>query len=67
MALPFKKQITWVHPEARYKGFDHAAKVALQFNVDYATCLGMVSEARNRGLMAPVVLMGKVICAVSYQ
>lgn len=34
-------------------------KVALQHNVDYATCLGMVKEARGKGLTAPVILMGK--------
>ena len=67
MALLFKNQTTCVHPEARnYKSLDHAAKVALQFNVDYATCLGMVREARNRGLTAPVILMGKVICPALY-
>jgi tryptophan synthase alpha subunit len=67
MVLQFKKQTTCVHPEARnYKGLDHAAKVALQFNVDYATCLGMVREARNRGLTAPVILMGKFTCSALY-
>ena len=47
------------HPT--YEIFDHGAKVALQFNVDYPTCLGMVREARNRGLTAPVILMGKIV------
>ncbi|KAH9066463.1 bifunctional tryptophan synthase TRP1 [Lactarius vividus] len=32
--------------------------VALQHNIDYATCLRMVKEARGRGLTAPVILMG---------
>ena len=27
-------------------------------NVDYATCLGLVREARSKGLTAPVLLMG---------
>ncbi len=66
MALLFKKQTTCVHPKARnYKSLDHAAQVALQFNVDYAMCLGMVREARNRGLTAPVILMGEVMCPAS--
>jgi tryptophan synthase len=34
-------------------------KVALQYNVDYATCLRMTKEARGRGLTVPVILMGK--------
>ncbi|KAI0028518.1 bifunctional tryptophan synthase TRP1 [Vararia minispora EC-137] len=32
--------------------------VALSHDVDYAQCLGMVREARNKGLKAPVILMG---------
>ncbi|KAI0748666.1 bifunctional tryptophan synthase TRP1 [Daedaleopsis nitida] len=32
--------------------------IALKNNVDYVQCLGMVREARNKGLTAPVLLMG---------
>lgn len=41
-------------------------KVALQHNVDYATCLGMVKEARGKGLTAPVILMGKAHSPLAY-
>ncbi|KIP06035.1 hypothetical protein PHLGIDRAFT_107440 [Phlebiopsis gigantea 11061_1 CR5-6] len=32
--------------------------IAVNNNVDYATCLGLVREARSKGLTAPVLLMG---------
>ncbi|KAL1939134.1 hypothetical protein VTO73DRAFT_10175 [Trametes versicolor] len=32
--------------------------VALKNDVDYVQCLGMVREARNKGLTTPVLLMG---------
>ncbi|KAI0647561.1 bifunctional tryptophan synthase TRP1 [Trametes meyenii] len=32
--------------------------VALNNNVDYVQCLGMLREARNKGLIIPVLLMG---------
>ncbi|THH27045.1 hypothetical protein EUX98_g7143 [Antrodiella citrinella] len=32
--------------------------IAVRNNVDYATCLGIVREARSQGLKAPVLLMG---------
>ncbi|KAL6301788.1 bifunctional tryptophan synthase TRP1 [Sparassis latifolia] len=32
--------------------------VALENNVDYATCLGLLRDARNKGLTVPVLLMG---------
>lgn len=41
-------------------------KVALQHNVDYAACLGMVKEARGKGLTAPVILMGKAHSPLAY-
>ncbi|KAI0006190.1 bifunctional tryptophan synthase TRP1 [Russula compacta] len=45
-------------PMADGPAIQETNNVALQFNVDYLTCLGMVREARNRGLTAPVILMG---------
>ncbi|KAH9966834.1 bifunctional tryptophan synthase TRP1 [Russula dissimulans] len=45
-------------PMADGPAIQETNNVALQFNVDYPTCLGMVREARNRGLTAPVILMG---------
>ncbi|KAH9996856.1 bifunctional tryptophan synthase TRP1 [Russula vinacea] len=45
-------------PMADGPAIQETNNVALQFDVDYATCLGMVREARNRGLTAPVILMG---------
>jgi hypothetical protein len=41
------------------------AQVALTHSVDYAMCLGMVKEARNKGLKAPVILMGARACGYS--
>jgi len=68
MAQLSKKQTTCVHPGAPHlPSLDHAAKVALQYHVDYPTCLGMVREARNRGLTAPVILMGKYMRPVSFR
>ncbi|TCD66188.1 tryptophan synthetase [Steccherinum ochraceum] len=32
--------------------------IAVKNNVDYATCLGIVREARTQGLKAPILLMG---------
>ncbi|PIL24494.1 hypothetical protein GSI_14249 [Ganoderma sinense ZZ0214-1] len=32
--------------------------IALNNNIDYAQCLGMVRDARNKGLTVPVLLMG---------
>lgn len=36
----------------------HASQIALENNIDYATCLSLVREARKQGLKAPVLLMG---------
>ncbi len=33
--------------------------MALKNNVDYVQCLGMVREARSKGLTVPVLLMGE--------
>jgi hypothetical protein len=42
--------------------FDHsntdASQVALKNDIEYATVLGMLREARSQGLKAPVLLMG---------
>ena len=35
-------------------------QVALKNNVDYVQCLGMVREARSKGLTTPVLLMGEL-------
>lgn len=55
-----------VHSEVPQYGVLMYEKVALQHNVDYATCLGMVKEARGRGLTAPVILMGKAHSPLAY-
>ena len=34
-------------------------QVALKNNVDYVQCLGIVREARSKGLTVPVLLMGE--------
>ena len=33
-------------------------QIALRNEVDYATCLGLLRDARKQGLTAPVLLMG---------
>ncbi|KAI0306411.1 bifunctional tryptophan synthase TRP1 [Multifurca ochricompacta] len=45
-------------PMADGPAIQETNNVALKYNVDYATCLSMVREARSRGLNAPVILMG---------
>ncbi|KAI0820224.1 tryptophan synthetase [Trametes gibbosa] len=40
--------------------------VALKNDVDYAQCLGMLREARNKGLTAPVLLMGYYNPLIAY-
>jgi tryptophan synthase len=36
----------------------HSRQVALKNDIEYATVLGMVREARSQGLKAPLLLMG---------
>ncbi|KAI0311603.1 tryptophan synthase beta subunit-like PLP-dependent enzyme [Amylostereum chailletii] len=45
-------------PMADGPAIQETNNIALQHNVEYATCLGMVREARSKGLTAPVILMG---------
>ncbi|PWN38223.1 putative tryptophan synthase [Meira miltonrushii] len=45
-------------PQADGPAIQESNQVALMQGVDYTTCLRYVSEARNRGLKAPVLLMG---------
>ena len=40
-------------------------KVAVQNDIDYATCLDILREARQKGLKAPVILMGSCIMSFS--
>ena len=42
-------------------------KIAVHNGVDYATCLGIVRDARKQGLTAPVLLMGEhqLLCSYS--
>ncbi|KAA1469341.1 tryptophan synthase [Dentipellis sp. KUC8613] len=45
-------------PMADGPAIQETNNIAVQNNVDYATCLGMLREARSKGLTAPVLLMG---------
>ncbi|KAI0273426.1 bifunctional tryptophan synthase TRP1 [Gloeopeniophorella convolvens] len=45
-------------PMADGPAIQETNNVALQHDVDYATCLGMVREARSKGLTTPIILMG---------
>ncbi|KAH9981133.1 bifunctional tryptophan synthase TRP1 [Lactifluus volemus] len=45
-------------PMADGVAIQESNNVALQYDVDYPTCLGMIREARGKGLTAPVILMG---------
>jgi len=36
----------------------HGRQVALKNDIEYATVLGMVREARSQGLKTPILLMG---------
>lgn len=45
-------------PQADGPAIQEANEVALRQNVDLVTCLKYVSEAREQGLKAPVLLMG---------
>ncbi|KAI0053865.1 bifunctional tryptophan synthase TRP1 [Auriscalpium vulgare] len=45
-------------PMADGPAIQESNNVALDNGVDYAACLGMVRDARNKGLTAPVLLMG---------
>lgn len=45
-------------PQADGPAIQEANEIALRQGVDYVTCLRYVSEAREQGLKAPVLLMG---------
>lgn len=58
---PSKKPTSYVaHVVRTYERLPYFrdVQVALKNNVDYVQCLGMVREARSKGLTAPVLLMG---------
>ena len=38
-------------------------KIALQHDVQYPNCLGIIRDARSKGLTTPVLLMGKLFYA----
>ena len=44
---------------------DLLRKIAVKNGVDYATCLGVVREARKKGLTTPVLLMGASIVSAN--
>ncbi|TFY82984.1 hypothetical protein EWM64_g1026 [Hericium alpestre] len=50
--------IPFSDPMADGPAIQETNNVALKNNVDYATCLGILREARSKGLAAPVLLMG---------
>ncbi|KAI5481410.1 tryptophan synthase [Pseudohyphozyma bogoriensis] len=50
--------VPFTDPQADGKAIQESNNVALEQDVDYTKCLEFVSEARSKGLKAPVVLMG---------
>lgn len=50
----------WLHESETDRYLcSHVVQIALKNNVDYPMVLGMLREARSRGLTAPVLLMGE--------
>ena len=45
-------------PQADGPVIQESNNIALEQGIDYAQCLGIVKEARARGLQVPVILMG---------
>ncbi|GAA6060661.1 hypothetical protein JCM10212_001217 [Sporobolomyces blumeae] len=56
----FELGVPFSDPLADGKAIQEANTIALKQGVDYARCLTFVREARERGLEAPVILMGYV-------
>ena len=50
--------IPFTDPQADGATIQKANEVALKFNVSLKQCIGMVADARKKGLTVPVVLMG---------
>ncbi|KAM0750339.1 tryptophan synthase [Meredithblackwellia eburnea MCA 4105] len=50
--------VPFTDPLADGKAIQHTNNVALDQGVDYVQCLAFVKEAREKGLKAPVILMG---------
>lgn len=58
MALPFKRLTRFARlPLACLLGIQ-VCQIAVHNDIDYATVLGQVREARQQGLTIPVLLMG---------